>query len=70
MNRVLNVAHMNTSGQIIAISHGSRFPPKGSVLEGESPAISGKSMLVKYYKLIQFGQIREILDGHSAEQTL
>ena len=38
----------NKSGQIIATSH-DRFPPKGSVLEGKSPAISGKSRLVKYY---------------------
>ena len=28
-----------------------RFPPKGSVLEGKSPAISGKSRLVKYSNL-------------------
>ena len=26
-------------------------PPKGSVLEGKSPAISGKSRLVKYYSI-------------------
>ena len=33
-------------GQIIATSH-DRFSPKGSFLEGKSPAISGKSRLVK-----------------------
>ena len=27
-------------------------PPKGSVWEGKSPAISGKSRLVKYYWLV------------------
>ena len=40
----------NKSGQIIATSQ-DRFPPKGSVLEGKSPAISGKPRLVKYYNL-------------------
>ena len=30
-----------------------RFPPKGSFLEGKSPAISGKSRLVKYYHVGQ-----------------
>ena len=38
------------SGQIIATSH-DRFPPKGSFLEGKSPAISGKPRLVKYYSI-------------------
>ena len=32
------------------ISHGP-FTPKGGVLEGKSPAISGKSRLVKYYSI-------------------
>ena len=30
-------------------------PPKGSVLEGKSPAISGKSRLVKYCNLAIYG---------------
>ena len=38
------------SGQIIATSHGS-LTPKGSVLKGKSPEISGKSRLVKYYSI-------------------
>ena len=37
----------------IATSH-DRFPPKGSVLEGKSPAISVKSRLLKYYNLARF----------------
>ena len=37
------------SGQIIATSHD--LTPKGSFLEGKSPAISGKSRLVKYYSI-------------------
>ena len=35
---------------IIATSHGS-LTAKGSFLEGKSPAISGKSRLVKYYSI-------------------
>ncbi len=42
------------SGQIIAPSH-DRFPPKGSKLEGNSPAISGKSRW--RWNIIPFGQI-------------
>ena len=43
-----SVLATDKSGQIIATtSFRDRFPPKGSFLEGKSPAISGKSRLVK-----------------------
>ena len=41
-------------GQIIFATSHDRFPPKGSCLEGKSPAISGKSRLVKYYNLARY----------------
>ena len=39
------------AGEIIAGPGSRPGPPKGSFLEGKSPAISGKSRLVKYYNL-------------------
>ena len=33
------------------LKHDRFGPPKGSVLEGKSPAISGRSRLVKYYSI-------------------
>ena len=42
------------SGQISSRRHTSFGPPKGSGLEGKSPAISGKSRLVKYFNLARY----------------
>ena len=44
------VSQLISSGQIIA-NPSHDLTPKGSVLEGKSPAISGKSRLVKHYNL-------------------
>ena len=46
--------HEHLSGQISSRPHRTENPPKGSGLEGKSPAISGKSRLVKYYNLARF----------------
>ena len=47
--RVLLDSVVESSDQIIATSHD--LTPNGSGLEEKSPAISGKSRLVKYYNL-------------------
>ena len=37
------------SGEQVATDFHDRFPPNGGDCKGNSPAISGKSRLVKYY---------------------